>query len=302
MNHDGGTISLAPSRIIATWPRGHFAENLAVDSQGQVIVTLHSEGVVTRVDPLSGIATPIASFGCGVAGLALGRDGSIYVSGGVLGQPPGKIWQIAPGGATREIAAIADAVFLNGMTVHPDGPRLLVAESMTGRIYAVAIDSGAYEVWLADERLKPIPNEMIPGANGIKLFGGHAYISSTAHDRLYRGAIEPDGSIGVLSLFADNLRADDFAFDVDGSLYIATHPANSLVRLSQNGDRATLADQSQGLVCPTAVAFGRGAGDATAVYVTTTGGVMQRAEDDIEEARLIRVDVSARGLPLQAVQ
>ncbi len=302
MNHDGGTTALVPCETIATWPKGNFAENLTVDQHGQVIVTLHNQGVVTRVNPLSGAATPIATFDCGVAGLALGNDGAIYVSGGVLGQSPGKIWQISPDGTTREIVSIADAVFLNGMTVHPDSRRLLVAESRSGRIYAVATDSGAVDVWLSDDRLKPIPNVRDPGANGIKLFEGSVYISSTAHDRLYRGAINPDGSIEALSLFADNLRADDFAFDVEGNLYVATHPANSLVRLSQSGDRVTLGDLSGGVVCPTAVAFGRTADDERCIYVTTTGGVMQRADNEIREARLLRLDVGAKGLPLQAVQ
>jgi sugar lactone lactonase YvrE len=302
MNHDGGTAAFIPHRAIASWPKGTFAENLVVDADGQIIVTLHNKCQVTRVDPLRGTVTPIATFASGVAGLALGRDGAIYVSGGVLGQPPGKIWRISPDGTTQEIASINDAVFLNGMTVHPDGQRLLVAESMTGRIFAVATESGAVDLWLADDRLKPIPDVMVPGANGIKLFAGHAYISSTAHDRLYRGAIKADGSIGALSLFADNLRADDFAFDVNGSLYVATHPANSLVRLSQNGERVTLSDLSQGVVCPTAVAFGRTSEDEHCIYVTTTGGVMQRDENQIEEARLLRLDVGSKGLPLQALQ
>jgi sugar lactone lactonase YvrE len=302
MNHDGGAVIPAPCRTITTWPKGNFAENLVVDSQGHVIVTLHNMGTVTRVDPRSGIATPVATFDCGVAGLALGQDGAIYVSGGVLGKPPGKIWQVAPDGTKREIATIADATFLNGMTVHPDGRRLLVADSMSGRIYAVATDTGAVDVWLADDRLRPIPNVMVPGVNGIKLFEGYAYISSTVHDTLYRGALAPDGSITALSPFADHLRADDFAFDVDGNLYIATHPANSLVRLSQKGDRATLGDLSQGMICPTAVAFGRLIGDERGVYVTTTGGVMHRGEDEIQEARLLWLDVGANGLPLQVVQ
>src|SRR5579863_734789 len=153
MNHDGGASAFVPCRTVVTWPKGSFAENLVVDDLGQVIVTLHNQGVVMRVDPRSGIATPIAKLGSGVAGLALGRDGTIYVSGGVLGQAPGKIWRISPDGTTREIASIADAVFLNGMTVHPDGRRLLVAESMGGSIYAVAIETGAVDVWLADDRL-----------------------------------------------------------------------------------------------------------------------------------------------------
>jgi hypothetical protein len=74
------------------------------------------------------------------------------------------------------------------------------------------------------------------------------------------------------------------------------------VRLSQNDDRVPLGDLTQGIICPTAVAFGRRIGDERGVYVTTTGGVMHRGQDEIEEARLLWLDVAANGLPLQVVR
>ena len=91
------------------------------------------------------------------------------------------------------------------------------------------------------------------------------------------------------------LRADDFAAGADGSLFIATHPARSLLRLAPDGTRTTLAGPDQGMTGATAVAFGRSAHDLHCVYVTTTGGTMTLPDDQLEPAKLVRVEVGISG-------
>jgi sugar lactone lactonase YvrE len=136
-----------------------------------------------------------------------------------------------------------------------------------------------------------------PGANGIKLFGGHAFITVTARDAIMRVPLGPDFSAGQPEVFAERLRGDDFAVGADGSLYIATHPARSLVRLAPDGARTTLAAAEHGMTGATAVAFGRTERDRHCVYVTTTGGTMTLPPEQLEPARLVRVTVGAEGAP-----
>jgi sugar lactone lactonase YvrE len=298
MKHDGGRAAYAATKIIATWPEGSFAENLAIDGAGSIFVTLHTDRAVVRIDPASGIVTPFAVFDLPVAGLAFARNGSLLVSGGQPGTTPGAIWQVEPDGSVRRIATLPDAAFLNGMTPHSDGRRILVADSIGGIVYAIDPDTGVFEPWLANDRMKPLPGDMTPGVNGVKLYGGYAYVSVTARDAIYRAPIGPDGAAGPLEIFAENLRADDFAIDIDGNLYIATHPAHSLVRLAPDGARATLGGKEHGLLCATAVAFGRTAADDRSVYVTTTGGTMILPSEQCEPAKLVRLDVGTVGHPL----
>lgn len=186
---------------------------------------------------------------------------------------------------------------MNGCTPHLDAHAILVCESMTGRIFKVDLAVKAWSVWLSDSRLRP-SNPQMPGANGIKLRAGYAYISVTDSNHIYRTRIEADGSCREHSLFAEYLRADDFAFSTAGSLYIATHPANSVVRLSDGGVRTTVGGASEGLVGATACAFGRGTDDARSLYVTTSGGLFAPHRGALQEAKLVRVDVGEAGASL----
>ena len=292
MQHEGGDIAYAPTKIIATWPRGSFVENIAVDADGFIFVTLHTDRAVVRVDAATGAVTPFAQFETPVAGLAFAADGSLIVSGGTPGQRPGVIWRVTPEGAIKHLADLPDAAFLNGIT--PLGGHFLVADSLGGLIYTLDPSNGRVTTWLKDPRLAPADSSGTPGANGIKIFGVHAYISVTGSDAIYRTEITGQ-SAGPLALYAERLRADDFAIDKAGALYIATHQARSLVRLTPDGRRTTLAGAEHGMVGATAVAFGRTAVDRQAVYVTTTGGTMTVPPNDIEPAKLVRIDVAAAG-------
>jgi len=298
LDHDGGRQARMPSTIIASWPKGSFAENLAVDRDGAIYVSLHTDQRIERVAPDTGRVTPFASFDLPIAGLSFAADGALYVSGGHPGRPPGVLWRVDRNRRVERIATLDHVAFFNGMTPHPDGKRLLVADSIGGVIHALDITDGRVDAWLADDRLKPLAGDWTPGANGVKLFGGHVYVSVTARDALYRAPLDGSGRPGPLELVAEHLRADDFAFDTEGNLYIATHPAHSLVRLTPRGERSTLAGVEQGLLCATAVAFGRTPADDHSVYVTTTGGTLVLPVEQGETAKLVRVAVGAKGQAL----
>lgn len=137
-----------------------------------------------------------------------------------------------------------------------------------------------------------------PGANGIKLRDGWAWISVTDHDKLYRVQLDKLGAAGPLQVAAENLRADDFAFGISGALYLATHPAQTVMRLGPAQKRATLAGPDEGAVGSTACAFGRAPGDEEALYVTTNGGLWLPWHGVPQEAKLLRLDVGETGQPL----
>ncbi|MEI6641100.1 MAG: hypothetical protein WCL10_03630 [Novosphingobium sp.] len=295
MNHDGGITEVLPVTCLATWPRGSFVESVAVSASGAIFVSLHTDQMVVRIDPATGAVSPFASFPAPTTGLAFAADGTLVVTGGAPGTPPGLVWRVSPEGAVQQVAEIADAAFLNGLT--PLGSRMLIADSLGSRILALDPATGAVETWLADPLLGADPASGAPGANGIKVFGNMALISVTGADRLVGVPID-QGRPGTPEVLAEALRADDFAIDAGGSLYIATHQAQSLLRLAPDGTRTTLAGAGEGMVGSTAVAFGRTEADRTAIYVTTTGGTWTVPEDQLEEAKLLRIDVGQPGAPL----
>jgi sugar lactone lactonase YvrE len=297
--HDPGVFTPVPCQIVASWPVGHFAENLAVTADGAVLVSLHSHQRIDRYYPATGEVGTWTTLPAPVAGLAMDAAGTVWATGGELGRAPGLIWRIDASGRAELWTSIADAVFLNGATLHPHGDRLLVAESVTGRILAIDLQTPGATTWMADDRLKPV-TEGIPGANGVKFFGGHVHVSVTGSNLLLRGPLGGDGACLHLETWAENLRADDFSFAADGAAYIATHPANSVLRLGADGSRSTLAGPDAGAVGSTATAFGRATGDTQALYVTTTGGLWSPYQGAPQPAKLLRLDVGVMGESLLA--
>src|SRR5882672_6405494 len=289
-DHDGGEFAPILATTVATWRAPAFLENLAVDAEGAVFVTVYSHKRVDRYDPATGPAPPM--------GLAFDASGTLWVTAGTLRQGPGFVYRVDRDGAVRQWCEFADAPFINGCTMHPNGRTLLVCESASGRILAIDLDKpGHWDVWLQGNRLKPIiPG--YPGANGIKIREGWAWISVSGRRIFVRVPIQPDGSAGAIEIAATHLLPDDFAFGMSGSVYITTHPEHTLVRLDPSGARTTLAGPEQGMVGSTACAFGRAPGDEKALYVTTDGGFLIPHEGGIQDAKLVRLEVGESGWPL----
>ncbi len=294
--HDGGHWSPVQSEVVASWPKGHFAENLAIDAAGLVYVSLHSHNRIDRIDPKTGKVEEFARLTAPAAGLAFDAAGSLWVTGGVVGEGPGYIWCIRSN-QPEVWVEIPDAVFMNGCTPHVDGRTLLVCESVTGRILGIDQKERRWSVWLGHDRLRP-KSPQKPGANGIKVLDEWAWISVTDHNQLVRSKIAADGGAGPIELVAEEVRADDFAFGESGAAYIATHPAQTVLRLHPDGRRETIAGPHEGAVGSTACAFGRQAADRKSLYVTTTGGLRYPYREEIQDAKLLRLNIGEPGQPL----
>ena len=89
--HDGGRWAPVVSEVVASWPRGHFAENLAVDPTGVVYVSLHSHNRIDRFDPRTRKVEEYARLAAPAAGLAFDAAGSLWVTGGAVGHVPGYV-------------------------------------------------------------------------------------------------------------------------------------------------------------------------------------------------------------------
>jgi sugar lactone lactonase YvrE len=295
--HDGGAWAPVPGRIVASWPAGYFAENVAVAGDGTVLVSLHSHNRIDRYRPDTGELDVFCQLPAPATGLAFDAAGVLWVTGGEVGRPPGYVWRADPEGEAEEWVEIADALFLNGCAVLSTQQTLLVAESLTGRVLAVDQRNPAWSTWVEDARLRP-EREQMPGANGIKLHQGWVWISVTDRDAILRAELLPDGRAGELETVAEELRADDFAFSELGAMYIATHVAQSVLRLGADGTRTTIAGPDEGAVGSTACAFGRAHGDRQALYVTTNGGLSLPYDGQLQDAKLLRLKVGEDGEPL----
>jgi hypothetical protein len=296
-DHDGGQFAPILATV-ATWRAPAFLENVAIDAEGAVFVTVYSHNRVDRYDPATRATTPFAELPAPPMGLAFDASGALWITAGALRKGPGYVYRVQRDGAVRQWCELPDALFINGCTVHPNGGSLLVCESASGRILAIDLGQpGRRDVWLQEDRLQSVVPGY-PGANGIKIFDGWAWISVSGRGMMVRVPVRPDGSAGTLEIAATRLLADDFAFGMSGSAYITTHPEHTLVRLDPSGARTTLAGPEQGMVGSTACAFGRAPGDEQALYVTTDGGFLIPHQSGIQDAKLVRMEVGESGWPL----
>src|ERR1700730_9755794 len=274
-DHDGGKFAPIETTTVATWKARAFLENLAIDAEGAVFVTVHSHNRVDRYDPATGATTTFAEVRAPPMGLAFDAGGVLWATGGTLYEGPRFIWRVERSGAVRQWCELPDALLMNGCTLHPNGRTLLACESASGHILAIDLGQpGRWNVWLQGARLRPIVPGY-PGSNGIKIREDWAGVRVSGRRLLGRASVQ-----------------------LAGSVYIATHPEHTLVRLDPSGARTTLAGPEQGMVGSTACAFGRAPGDEKALYVTTDGGFLIPHESGIQDAKLVRMDVGESGWPL----
>src|SRR5271170_2843889 len=94
--HDGGSFLAAPTRVVASWPAGSFAENVLVTNRGEILIALYSDNRIDRFDPVSGEVSPFAYLPAPAVSIAEGVDGQIWAVAGTFFTGPGGVWNIGP--------------------------------------------------------------------------------------------------------------------------------------------------------------------------------------------------------------
>src|ERR1700730_8619504 len=101
-DHDGGKFAPIEATTVATWKAPAFLENLTVDAEGAVFVTVYSRNRVDRYDPATGATTTFAEVPAPPMGLALDAGGVLWITAGTLRKGPGFIWRVERSGAVRQ--------------------------------------------------------------------------------------------------------------------------------------------------------------------------------------------------------
>lgn len=272
---------------------GMFLESIAIAQDGRLHVSTGPTGGIVTVDA-NGLVTPFATVDVGPGGfmmcLAFDRHGALYATvNSKLPQSHG-LWRFDANAQGTRIAALPPGSVPNGLAVDERG-QVLIADSFGGVIWSVPPTGGEARVWLKSALLAPRPLVgKYPGANGLQRTNDSVFVAVSDRSLLLRIPVAADGSAGTPMIHAAGLPGDDFAIAPDGSIYVTTHPFNSVVRLMPDGRRIVIAGPAQGIIGPTAAAF---AADGSLV-VANDGGLYRALPGVLPVASIVRLRTAAR--------
>ncbi|MBD2075440.1 gluconolactonase [Phormidium sp. FACHB-592] len=283
-------VALLPAQSMATFPVNTFLENLAILPSGDIYLTNHEVGAVVQLDP-DGNLTTYAQLSGKVSGIAWIEPNQFLVNGWNAEGVP--FVAVLADGAVPYLQTLPEAQFLNGIT--PLSSRsYLMADAYRGAIWSFDVTTKAVELWLEHPLLaRSDETSTFPAVNGLKRFGNRLYASNTQRLLLLQMPLDERLKPQEPEILIEGTNLDDFAFDVHGNLYGATHVYNSVIRIDRDRRTTIIAQAEQGVTGCTAVAF-----HGTDLYVVNNGGMFLPPATGVEPAQVVRLAVGVSGAPL----
>jgi hypothetical protein len=308
-------------RTIYEFPNETWIENIAVRSNGNLLLDLLSTPQIYELDPFNpapGSAQLLHTFpfATGLAGIAeIQPDVFAVVAGNwsleTFSTTPGSwsVWKVdfthkdrnnLP--AISKIADVTKASFLNGMTLlEPGSPFLLIADSVLGVVWRLNFLTSEYEIILESPLMQPPPGPILLGINGIHIFGSSVYFTNSFQGIFARVPVSLSGSdagsaTGDFEVVANNGVCDDFTFDKKGNAFITQDPGDALQLVTPEGKVTVLVGNVNSTIVEgdTSDAFGRTVFDDNILYVVTNGGIAGAVPGtQITGGKVIAVDVQA---------
>ncbi|KAH7102028.1 hypothetical protein BKA62DRAFT_701174 [Auriculariales sp. MPI-PUGE-AT-0066] len=288
-----GIAAVNPIRLVYAFNDSTNLENIAVRSNGKLLLTTLSHPWVYTLNPSSSNPQPtvIATFNSPVANSVLG----------IAEYAPDQFAVITELSNTATFSGTNTTIWTmdlrynparvrrmgNGMTAVPGLSGVVgVADSTQGAVWGVEIATGRTAIILQDPALGPIPGGFPLGINGLHVFGSYLYFTNSGQG--FVGRVTNNGwSAGPIEVLATKpstqVAYDDFAIDSMGRLWIAGH-TNALDVVYPNGTQivaTTSLVSSPTDRGPSACAFGRGSSaQQKTLYVTTSGGGLFAIDTD----------------------
>lgn len=306
---------LLPSHTVHQFPLPTWVENLAVRSNGQLLVTLTTTPEVFLVDPTDASKTVLIHHFSGISGLAgiieVEHD-IFYVAGGIFDLKTFTIeagsyvlWEIDmtnfdknSKAAVKKVMNLTEMGLPNGMELLSKPNRtILAADSQKGALFKIDIGTGKHEIAIDIDEMKNAENPMVPIAiNGIKIRAGYLYWTNSSKALFCRIKINEDGTAaGDVEILEEGLVGDDFCFDQKGNAWLTQNPLNTVGVVKAQGGIVTVAGKLDQLTLAggTACQFDRKTGNEHILYVVTTGGLGGPVNGtDVEGGKITALDTS----------
>ncbi|KAK3665386.1 hypothetical protein LTR22_003616 [Elasticomyces elasticus] len=310
-----------PVRLLYEYPLGTWIENIAVRSNGDLLLTILNVPHLDQLSPFKPNATPqtIYSFpnALTVSGIAeISADvfamavGNFTLTGGPQ-QGSFSIWSVGftTHGTLLEahkITELPQASFLNGLCSVPgtgtgSSEDILVGDLEQGLVYHVDTSTGDHRIAINNSLTAAfaVPVLGTVGVNGMHVHDGNLFFTNTGQALFGKTPIHTNGTAAdkptiIAHVLNSSLEFDDFAIK-DNDAYLVTGSGNSIEWIELDG---TLKGRivagslnSTQFAEPTSCAFGRTEGDKHVLYVVTAGGLATPVDGDVSVgARVLAVD------------
>lgn len=295
----------ATASVLHQFPSGTWIENVAVRSNGNLLVVLYDRPEIHEINPFTIPPTVdlVARFddATGIQGIAeTAEDSDIFVVMPYQGseyslRAVNLRWREDDrglGSTVTIIPRIEGAKALNGMTRLSDNI-LLAADTSAGNVVRFDVLARKAEVVIQDETMVGLP---IAGAgiNGFRMHNSYAYYTNFFKGILCRVPIHPtEGTpTGPIQILADGLGIlDDLAVADDGTAYVMQYLQGSVIAVHEDGRRDVVAE---GLDRPTSAQFGRTEIDRDVLYVVGSGNPLgPYVRGVFEGGRVYAIDLSS---------
>jgi hypothetical protein len=270
---------------------GTWIENLAVRTNGHILITRTDVPELWTIDPFTKTASLIHSFSDATAltGITEVYDDTFAIvalnsSLATFSSTPGTgaIWKVNMKSRKPVISLVQrmpDSIFPNGLTtLNSKAGDILIADSGKGVVFKMNTNTGAYSIALTDPNtMLPASNGPIPiGINGVKLFKGHVYYTSTTRQLFCRVPVSALGeATGPYEVLASGFYQDDFTLSEDGVAYISGNANDEVLKVGLDGTVSVAAGNPESLdvAGATSCAFAKG-GDNKGILYVATGGAL----------------------------
>lgn len=297
-----------PHRIVHQFPNHTWLENIAVRSNGDLLVTALIPNPalyqISRPASLSPSVSLVHNFTSvdGLLGISETKPDVFAVVGGNFTSPGVQVngsfsaWKVdlsssygsykhnskdADAATVNLVTAIKPAAFLNGLESLLQIPTtVLISDSTLGVVWRLDTLTGRFNKALDFPEMKVAPNASLAiGINGIRIAKDTLYWTNSFERIIYRIKIDDNGSaargaaVEKVVHIEEAAFLDDFAIGDDGTIWAAENVGNRLWAVRRNGSYAVV-EGGVGQITvagDTAAAFGRGTKDKDTLYVVTSG-------------------------------
>lgn len=317
-SHDFAQLPL-PANLVYQFPEPTWVENIAVRSNGDLLLTLLNTASLYTITPSTPQTDPqlIYSFPDQTSLLGIVETSpdvfviaAANVTSGTAAPKSCSVWKVDlnrhhsrnynPVPKIAKVVDIPEANILNGLEYLDGSSSVIAADSALGVIWKIDIDSGVYSVAADVPQLHP-PAGGAFGVNGIHIHKGHLYWTNSQLFALYRAELDSHHTQLIINSTIEivaqaSVFLDDFAFDDNGTAWIAANFGNTVLVVGEDNELITAAGALDQLTVAggTAVAFGKTAKDRRTLYVVTDGAQGSPVNGTITEGGKV-VAINTRG-------